>query len=113
MSLYSDSESSNSSADHFHLHHQQQQLQDQQVRFGSQVVAPNSPTPYTDATQVRNKCHLIFINRKISSVIIPSKEYIICVVLDKKHNKANLAKNECICILEFNFNNLIDWETIK
>ena len=62
MSLYSDSESSNSSADHFH--HHQQHHQDQQVRFGSQVVAPNSPTPYTDATQVWK------INLKVSKSIL-------------------------------------------
>merc|ERR1712133_139600 len=38
MSLFSDSESSNSSSD---------------VVFGSRGVQPNSPTPYTDATQTK------------------------------------------------------------
>eukprot|EP00090_Calanus_glacialis_P000132 TRINITY_DN10084_c0_g1_i1.p1 TRINITY_DN10084_c0_g1~~TRINITY_DN10084_c0_g1_i1.p1 ORF type:complete len:389 (-),score=36.55 TRINITY_DN10084_c0_g1_i1:1204-2370(-) len=38
MSLFSDSESSNSSSD---------------VVFGSRAVQPNSPTPYTDATQTK------------------------------------------------------------
>lgn len=41
MSLFSDSESSNSS------------LSDQNTRFGSSKVLPNSPTPYTDATQTK------------------------------------------------------------
>ena len=39
MSLFSDSEGSNSSVD-------------QSMVFGSTRVQPNSPTPYTDATQV-------------------------------------------------------------
>ena len=42
MSLFSDSEGSNSSSDI-------------NVMFGSHAVAPNSPTPYTDATQVGSK----------------------------------------------------------
>jgi len=40
MSLFSDSESSNSSSD---------------VVFGSLAVQPNSPTPYTDATQTKKE----------------------------------------------------------
>lgn len=42
MSLFSDSEGSNSSVD-------------TSIQFGSTRVQPNSPTPYTDATQVQSE----------------------------------------------------------
>ena len=51
MSLLSDGDSSNSS-----------ESAAASLMFGSHTVAPNSPTPYTDATQVRVvdlQCHLM------------------------------------------------------
>ena len=59
MSLFSDSESSNSSSD---------------VVFGSLAVQPNSPTPYTDATQVTlyselSESELINVNKRDSYLV--------------------------------------------
>ena len=56
MSLFSeDSEASNSSLDSGVPVTRDLTNPGVSVVFGSQAVAPNSPTPYTDATQVGNK----------------------------------------------------------
>ena len=56
MSLFSeDSEASNSSLDSGVPVTRDLTNPGVSVVFGSQTVAPNSPTPYTDATQVSNK----------------------------------------------------------
>merc|ERR1719461_2003580 len=90
MSLYSDSESSNSSADHFH--HYQQHHQDQQVKFGSQVVAPNSPTPYTDATQTR-KNSPTHIKRPMNAFMVFSHhERKKVIAEDPKIENTNISK---------------------